>query len=102
LFLLNMGRKRNDNAPKSTIIIVWDDHMIQPNASPVVLLTPYIRRILLTAIGYSPIPPLVAVMANAPATNAAKIALTGRLTVSGMENLTTQNMAIYKNQMARV
>lgn len=77
-----------------TTIMVCDIHMIQPKASPDTSLIPKTAKDELTAMGYIPIPPLVADMANAPAVKATKSWLNVSSMVSGTVNLITQNMPI--------
>ena len=51
------GNINKDNPPKIITIIVCDNQLTQPNASPVVDCIPYQPSDSSTASGYIPIPP---------------------------------------------
>lgn len=72
---------------------VWEVHTIHPKASPEANDTPNNPRDALTAIGYNPTPPLVAVIANYPAINATNNSDRPNSAVSGTVYLITKNMA---------
>ena len=76
--------------------------MIHPNAFPATVPTPKSSRDLPTAMGKARKPPLVVVMANAPATKATRVAPKDKPTVSMMVNFMTQNMRMYANQIKKV